>query len=138
MKFQLQSFLLLQQHLIYFPSMRLFPGVFLSVHRVCRLHHAALLHERSHHRQRHHLLVTHRHAQRLSGRQSPRTGTAGLAGEDEDSGLSARSSAPGAGVISSLHNINNGNVTPRPSRTSHFDPRSTTRFHPDTIEDDEV
>lgn len=66
---------------------RLFPGVFLPVYRVCCLHHAALLHEGSHHRQRHHLLVTHRHAQRLSGRQSHRIGTASLAGEREDRGL---------------------------------------------------
>lgn len=44
-----------------------FPGVLLPLHRVCGLHHAALLHERGHFCQRHHLLVTHCHTQHLSG-----------------------------------------------------------------------
>lgn len=57
-----------------------FPGVFLPLHRLCCLHHAAFLHERGHYCQCHHLPVAHRHAKHLSGLQSHRAGTFGLAG----------------------------------------------------------
>lgn len=58
-----------------------FPGVFLPLHRVCCLHHAAFLHERGHYCQRHHLPVAHRHPEHLPGLQSHRAGTFGLAGK---------------------------------------------------------
>lgn len=90
---QTRHFLLL---FFYLPlAMCLFTGVFLPVYRVCCLHDAALLYERSHHRQRRHLHVAHRHAQRLSGRQSHGAGTASVAGESDDRRLLAHSSEPG-------------------------------------------
>lgn len=62
----------------------LFPGVLLPLHRVCCLHHAALLHESGHYRQRHHLLLTHCHPKRLPGLQSHRAGTSRLAGKTDN------------------------------------------------------
>lgn len=61
-----------------------FPGLLLPLHRVCGLHHASLLHEGGHCRQRDHLPLTHRHSQCVSDSQRSWTGAFGLAGRMEN------------------------------------------------------